>query len=174
MNANRYFFGFDRPTGQVSRFCPLFRGSSFAWRVDHRARLCSQPRFRSLSGVIWSLAVSGMLAILLAQSSLFRGKNPLGRIASILLLYLLVVASCGSAIFLLSKVISQTRSSWGRPPTGLSKFTTKLKIRNMSRPKAWMQYRPKSTPSKILERTYWHGRQNPRPSLSRENHLRLA
>ena len=71
--------------------------------------------FDLFSGVIWSLAVSGMLAILLRPIvSFFEERLRLGRIASILLLYLLVVATCGSAIFLLGgKVISQTREFVG-------------------------------------------------------------
>jgi predicted PurR-regulated permease PerM len=71
--------------------------------------------FDLFSGVIWSLAVSGMLAILLRPIvSFFEERLRLGRIASILLLYLLVVTSCGSAIFLLGgKVISQTREFIG-------------------------------------------------------------
>ena len=71
--------------------------------------------FDLFSGVIWSLAVSGMLAILLRPIvTFFEERIRLGRIASILLLYLLVVASCGSAIFLLGgKVISQTREFVG-------------------------------------------------------------
>lgn len=71
--------------------------------------------FDLFSGVIWSLAVSGMLAILLRPIvSFFEERLRLGRITSILLLYLLVVASCGSAIFLLGgKVISQTREFVG-------------------------------------------------------------
>jgi predicted PurR-regulated permease PerM len=71
--------------------------------------------FAMFGGVIWSLAVSGMLAIMLRPIvSFFDEKMKLGRIGSILLLYLLVVSSCGSAVwFLGGKVIGQTREFIG-------------------------------------------------------------
>ena len=70
--------------------------------------------FDLFSGVIWSLAVSGMLAILLLNRHFFRGKNPTGAYCLHPSALSVVVASCGSAIFLLGgKVISQTREFVG-------------------------------------------------------------
>ena len=90
-------------------------GALFTWGLITALVYVLNLAFDLFSGVIWSLAVSGMLAILLRPIvSFFEERLRLGRITSILLLYLLVVASCGSAIFLLGgKVISQTREFVG-------------------------------------------------------------
>ena len=71
--------------------------------------------FDLFGGVIWSLAVSGMLAILLRPIvSFFEEKVRLGRFSSILLLYALVMLTSGSAIwFLGGKVINQTKEFLG-------------------------------------------------------------
>tara|TARA_B100001093_G_scaffold186341_2_gene179019 strand:+ start:162 stop:1535 length:1374 start_codon:yes stop_codon:yes gene_type:complete len=71
--------------------------------------------FEMFGGVIWSLALSGMLAILLRPIvTFFEEQLNLGRFASILLLYLLVIGTAGSATWLLGgKVISQTQDFIG-------------------------------------------------------------
>ena len=81
------------------------------------------------AGVFWSLAVSGMLAILLRPIvTFFEDKLNLGRISSILLLYLLVVGSSGSAIwFLGGELISQTREFIGSAADWPAKLEAKAK-----------------------------------------------
>ena len=71
--------------------------------------------FDLFGGVIWSLAISGMLAILLRPIVTFlEEKIKLGRFSSILLLYILVITSAGSATWLLGgKVIFQTKEFLG-------------------------------------------------------------
>ena len=71
--------------------------------------------FDLFSGVIWSLAVSGMLGILLRPIVTFFEINlKLGRFTSILLLYLLVVSAVGSSTwFLGAKIIKQSREFIG-------------------------------------------------------------
>ena len=71
--------------------------------------------FDLFGGVIWSLAISGMLAILLRPIVTFlEEKIKLGRFSSILLLYILVITSAGSATRLLGgKIIFQTKEFLG-------------------------------------------------------------
>ena len=71
--------------------------------------------FDLFGGVIWSLAISGMLAILLRPVvGFFEEKARLGRFASIFLLYALVITTAGSATwFLGGKVIYQTKEFLG-------------------------------------------------------------
>ena len=71
--------------------------------------------FVLFSGVIWSLALSAMLAILLRPVvGLLEEKLKMGRFLSIMTLYLLVVISAGSATwFLGAKVIRQTQDLIG-------------------------------------------------------------
>lgn len=85
--------------------------------------------FDLFAGVIWSLAVSGMLAILLRPIvTFFEDKLNLGRMSSILLLYLLVIGSSGSAIWLLGgEVISQTREFIGSAADWPAKLEAKAK-----------------------------------------------
>ena len=85
--------------------------------------------FDLFAGVIWSLAVSGMLAILLRPIvTFFEDKLNLGRMSSILLLYLLVISSSGSAIwFLGGEVISQTREFIGSAADWPAKLEAKAK-----------------------------------------------
>lgn len=85
--------------------------------------------FDLFAGVIWSLAVSGMLAILLRPIvTFFEDKLNLGRMSSILLLYLLVIGSSGSAIWLLGgEVISQTREFMGSAADWPAKLEAKAK-----------------------------------------------
>ncbi len=85
--------------------------------------------FDMFGGVIWSLAISGMLAILLRPIvTFFDEKIGLGRFASILLLYVLVVASSGSAIwFLGGKVAGQVREFAGTAGQWPEKIETKAK-----------------------------------------------
>ena len=85
--------------------------------------------FDLFAGVIWSLAVSGMLAILLRPIvTFFEDKLNLGRMSSILLLYLLVIGFSGSAIwFLGGEVISQTREFIGSAADWPAKLEAKAK-----------------------------------------------
>ena len=71
--------------------------------------------FSLFSGVIWSLALSGMLAILLRPVVTFlEDKWHMGRLLSILTLYLLVLATAFSTIwFIGGKVIHQTQDFIG-------------------------------------------------------------
>ena len=66
-------------------------------------------------GVFWSLAISGMLAILLRPLvSLFEEKMNMGRIPSILTLYLLTILIAGSAFWMVGgKVIRQSKEFVG-------------------------------------------------------------
>jgi predicted PurR-regulated permease PerM len=85
--------------------------------------------FDLFSGVIWSLAISGMLAIMLRPIvTFFDEKIGLGRFASILLLYLLVITSAGSATwFLGGKVIGQLREFVGTAADWPEKIEDKAK-----------------------------------------------
>ena len=85
--------------------------------------------FDLFAGVIWSLAVSGMLAILLRPIvTFFEDKLNIGRMSSILLLYLLVIGFSGSAIwFLGGEVISQTREFIGSAADWPAKLEAKAK-----------------------------------------------
>ena len=71
--------------------------------------------FTFFSGVIWSLALSGMLAILLRPIVTFlEEKMGMGRFLSIVTLYFLVLATAGSATwFLGGKIIRQTQDFIG-------------------------------------------------------------
>ena len=81
--------------------------------------------FDLFGGVIWSLAVSGMLAILLRPIvSFFEEKVRLGRFSSILLLYALVMFTSGSYLVLGGKVINQTKNFWAQL-TGLNNLKKK-------------------------------------------------
>ena len=66
-------------------------------------------------GVFWSLAISGMLAILLRPVvSLFEEKMKMGRISSILTLYLLTIVVAGSLFWMVGgKVIRQSKEFVG-------------------------------------------------------------
>ena len=70
-----------------------------------------QQFFDKFAGVIWSLAVSGMLAIILRPVvAFFDSKLRLGRFLSIMLLYFLVVGTAGGTIWLVgAKVVEQVR-----------------------------------------------------------------
>jgi predicted PurR-regulated permease PerM len=85
--------------------------------------------FDLFSGVVWSLAISGMLAIMLRPVvTFFDEKIGLGRFASILLLYVLVVTSAGSATwFLGGKVIGQLREFVGTAAEWPEKIEDKAK-----------------------------------------------
>ena len=85
--------------------------------------------FDLFSGVIWSLAISGMLAIMLRPIvTFFDEKIGLGRFASILLLYVLVVTSAGSATwFLGGKVVGQLREFVGTAAEWPEKIEDKAK-----------------------------------------------
>ena len=85
--------------------------------------------FDLFAGVIWSLAISGMLAIMLRPIvTFFDEKIGLGRFASILLLYLLVITSAGSATwFLGGKVIGQLREFVGTAAEWPEKIEDKAK-----------------------------------------------
>jgi predicted PurR-regulated permease PerM len=71
--------------------------------------------FDLFGGVIWSLAISGMLAILLRPIVTFlEEKIKMGRFSSILLLYIMVITLAGSATWLLGgKIIFQTKEFLG-------------------------------------------------------------
>jgi len=86
--------------------------------------------FDLFGGVIWSLAVSGMLAILLRPVvSFFEERVKLGRFSSILLLYALVIISAGSATWLLGgKVIYQTKEFLGTAADWPDKLEEKAKV----------------------------------------------
>ncbi len=85
--------------------------------------------FDMFGGVIWSLAVSGMLAIMLRPIvTFFDEKLGLGRFASILLLYLLVVAVAGSATWYLGgKVIGQAKEFAGTAAEWPERIERKVK-----------------------------------------------
>lgn len=85
--------------------------------------------FDVFGGVIWSLALSGMLAILLRPIvTLFEEHFNLGRLASILLLYLLVIGSSGSMLwFFGGKIISQTQDLVGSAAEWPEKLEQKAK-----------------------------------------------
>ena len=70
-----------------------------------------QEIFEKFSGVIWSLAVAGMLSIMLRPIvAFFDSKLRLGRFLSIMFLYILVVGAAGGLVWLVgAKVVDQTR-----------------------------------------------------------------
>lgn len=107
--------------------------------------------FDFFGGVIWSLAISGMLAILLRPIvTFFEDKLSLGRMASILLLYLLVIGSSGSAIwFLGGEVISQTREFMGTAADWPEKLEDKAK--KSLPPETWEAF---SEQAKVFKE-YW-------------------
>ena len=85
--------------------------------------------FSFFGGVIWSLAVSGMLAILLRPIvSFLEEKMNLGRIASILALYMLVLLTSFTSIWLVGgKVIYQTKEFLGTAVDWPDKLEKKAK-----------------------------------------------
>ena len=86
--------------------------------------------FDLFGGVIWSLAISGMLAILLRPIvSFFEERVKLGRLSSILLLYALVIITAGSATWLLGgKVIYQTKEFLGTAADWPDQLEQKAKV----------------------------------------------
>ena len=80
-------------------------------------------------GVFWSLAISGMLAILLRPVvSLFEEKMNMGRIPSILTLYLLTILVAGSAFWMVGgKVIRQSKEFVGTAGEWPSQIEIKAK-----------------------------------------------
>ena len=86
--------------------------------------------FDLFGGVIWSLAISGMLAILLRPIvSFFEECVKLGRLSSILLLYALVIITAGSATWLLGgKVIYQTKEFLGTAADWPDQLEQKAKV----------------------------------------------
>ena len=96
-------------------FVACFAGALLLGCLFTAVILILNRAFDLFSGVIWSLAISGMLAILLRPVvGFFEEKARLGRFASILLLYALVITTAGSATwFLGGKVIYQTKEFLG-------------------------------------------------------------
>ena len=96
-------------------FVACFAGALLLGCLFTAVILILNRAFALFGGVIWSLAVSGMLAILLRPIvSFFEERVKLGRLSSILLLYALVIISAGSATWLLGgKVIHQTKEFLG-------------------------------------------------------------
>ena len=96
-------------------FVACFAGALLLGCLFTAAILILNRAFDLFGGVIWSLAISGMLAILLRPVvGFFEEKARLGRFASILLLYALVITTAGSATwFLGGKVIYQTKEFLG-------------------------------------------------------------
>ena len=88
-------------------FVACFAGALLLGCLFTAVILILNRAFDLFGGVIWSLAISGMLAILLRPVvGFFEEKARLGRFASILLLYALVITTAGSATwFLGGKVI---------------------------------------------------------------------
>ena len=80
-------------------------------------------------GVFWSLAISGMLAILLRPVvSLFEEKMKMGRISSILTLYLLTIVVAGSLFWMVGgKVIRQSKEFVGTAGEWPSQIEIKAK-----------------------------------------------
>lgn len=96
-------------------FVACFAGALLLGCLFTAVILILNRAFDFFGGVIWSLAISGMLAILLRPVvGFFEEKARLGRFASILLLYALVITTAGSATwFLGGKVIYQTKEFLG-------------------------------------------------------------
>ena len=96
-------------------FLACFAGALLLGCLFTAVILILNRAFDLFGGVIWSLAISGMLAILLRPVvGFFEEKARLGRFASILLLYALVITTAGSATwFLGGKVIYQTKEFLG-------------------------------------------------------------
>lgn len=96
-------------------FVACFAGALLLGCLLSSVILILNRAFDLFGGVIWSLAISGMLAILLRPIVTFlEEKIKLGRFSSILLLYILVITSAGSATWLLGgKVIFQTKEFLG-------------------------------------------------------------
>lgn len=96
-------------------FVACFAGALLLGCLFTAVILILNRAFDLFGGVIWSLAISGMLAILLRPVvGFFEEKGRLGRFASILLLYALVITTAGSATwFLGGKVIYQTKEFLG-------------------------------------------------------------
>lgn len=96
-------------------FVACFAGALLLGCLFTAVILILNRTFDLFGGVIWSLAISGMLAILLRPVvGFFEEKARLGRFASILLLYALVITTAGSATwFLGGKVIYQTKEFLG-------------------------------------------------------------
>ena len=119
--------------------------------------------FDTFGGVIWSLAVSGMLAIMLRPIvTFFDEKLGLGRFASILLLYLLVVAVAGSATWYLGERSSgRPRSSPGRRRNGPS--ASSARSRDPFRPTPGKRYPARSMPSRNTGRNWSGTRTSPFP-----------
>ncbi len=96
-------------------FVACFAGALLLGCLLSSVILILNRAFDLFGGVIWSLAISGMLAILLRPIVTFlEEKIKLGRFSSILLLYILVITSAGSATWLLGgKIIFQTKEFLG-------------------------------------------------------------
>lgn len=96
-------------------FVACFAGALLLGCLFSAVILILNRAFDLFGGVIWSLAISGMLAILLKPIvAFFEDKVKLGRLSSILLLYALVIITAGSATwFLGGKVIHQTKEFLG-------------------------------------------------------------
>ncbi len=96
-------------------FVACFAGALLLGCLFTAVILILNRAFDLFGGVIWSLAISGMLAILLRPVvGFFEEKARLGRFTSILLLYTLVIATAGSSTwFLGGKVIYQTKEFLG-------------------------------------------------------------
>jgi predicted PurR-regulated permease PerM len=96
-------------------FVACFAGALLLGCLFTAVILILNRAFDLFGGVIWSLAISGMLAILLRPIvSFFEEKVKLGRFPSILLLYALVVmTACSATWFLGGKVIYQTKEFLG-------------------------------------------------------------
>ena len=96
-------------------FVACFAGALLLGSLLASVILILNRAFDLFGGVIWSLAISGMLAILLRPIVTFlEEKIKLGRFSSILLLYILVITSAGSATWLLGgKIIFQTKEFLG-------------------------------------------------------------
>ena len=96
-------------------FVACFAGALLLGCLFSAVILILNRAFDLFGGVIWSLAISGMLAILLKPIvAFFEDKVKLGRFSSILLLYALVIITAGSATWLLGgKVIHQTKEFLG-------------------------------------------------------------
>jgi predicted PurR-regulated permease PerM len=96
-------------------FVACFAGALLLGCLFAAVILILNRAFDLFGGVIWSLAISGMLAILLRPIvAFFEEKVKFGRFSSILLLYALVILTAGSATWLLGgKVIHQTKEFLG-------------------------------------------------------------
>ena len=96
-------------------FVACFAGALLLGCLFTAVILILNRAFVLFGGVIWSLAISGMLAILLRPIvGIFEERVKLGRLSSILLLYALVVVTAGSATwFFGGKVIYQTKEFLG-------------------------------------------------------------